>query len=136
MKQIDQEAITILRGQGLGYGAIAARLQIPEGTIKSYCSRNGLKAQTPSRIPSGCQHCGAPLAHTPGRKPKKFCSSACRAAWWNSHLRLVNRKAYYEITCAHCGTVFQSYGNKGRRFCCHPCYIAHRFNPSEKGTPS
>lgn len=25
-----------------------------------------------------CLNCSAPLSHTPGRRPKKFCSSSCR----------------------------------------------------------
>ena len=29
-----------------------------------------------------CKNCGGKLEHTPGRKPKKFCSDKCRMAWW------------------------------------------------------
>lgn len=130
MESVDKDAIIFLRGQGFGYGSISARLGIPESTIKSFCRRQGIAAGTPGKRPDACQHCGAAIEQNIKYKPKKFCSDACRTLWWNSHLRLVNRKAYYAITCAHCGTVFQSYGNKHRRFCCHPCYVRYRY---EKG---
>ena len=62
-----------------------------------------------------------------GKKPKRFCSSRCRNKWWNSNLDKVNKKANYEFTCVRCHKTFTAYGNKGRKYCCHECYIADRF---------
>lgn len=42
MLEVQKENIRYLRGEGLGYGAIAARLGISENTVKSFCRRNGL----------------------------------------------------------------------------------------------
>ena len=29
--------------------------------------------------------------------------------------------------CKQCGKPFTAYGNKGRKYCCHQCYIVDRF---------
>lgn len=74
-----------------------------------------------------CENCGAAIQQYAGRKKKRFCCSDCRYQWWNSHLDQVNRKAYYEITCQHCGKVITVYGDSRRKYCSHECYIAARF---------
>ena len=35
----------------------------------------------------------------------------------------VNKKAFYTLTCKHCGKEFTAYGNQKRVYCCHDCYI-------------
>ena len=67
------------------------------------------------------------MAQDPKRKKKKFCSDACRMSWWNKNLDKVNRKAVYEFICPHCQQPFTAYGNAGRKYCSHACYIADRF---------
>lgn len=131
---ITQKAqIRILREKGTGYSKIAQSLGLSENTVKSYCKRNNLggvaaSSSQKNAIGTGCcKNCGIPLSQQKGTKPKKFCSDKCRAVWWNSHLYVVKKKAVYSQACAYCGKVFESYGNKNRRFCCHPCYIAGRF---------
>ena len=42
MTDAQKENIRYLRGEGLGYRAIAARLGISENTVKSFCRRNNL----------------------------------------------------------------------------------------------
>ena len=68
-----------------------------------------------------------PVKQNPGRKKKRFCSDSCRMKWWNSHMDKVKRKAIYEFTCLHCGRTFTAYGNSGRKYCSHDCYIEERF---------
>jgi hypothetical protein len=48
-------------------------------------------------------------------------------AWWEAHPERLSRKAVYELVCAGCGEPFESYGNKGRRYCSHGCYVKARF---------
>ena len=84
------------------------------------------EAKTPT-IVTECENCGVAIQQYAGRKQKRFCCSACRYEWWNSHLDQVNRKAYYEITCQHCGKVITVYGDSRRKYCSHECYIAARF---------
>jgi len=77
-----------------------------------------------------CKQCGQEMEVIAGRKLKKFCSDKCRMGWWIANPNQLNRKATYNFTCACCGTDFTAYGNKGRKFCNHTCYIASRFGKS------
>lgn len=127
MTDAEKEKIRFWRLEGLGYGTIAARLGLSENTVKSFCRRNHLTGVASKEPVCVCRHCGQPLALLPKRKERKFCSETCRRAWWKAHQELVNRKAFYLITCAHCGKEFKSYGNRTRKYCSHACYIAQRF---------
>ena len=127
-----KEHITAMRMQGISYSAIAKSLGLKKETIAAFCRKNGLsgvKAADNRVIPSQtdtCPVCGAVLVQTPGRKKRRFCSDKCRTLWWNSHLDLVNRKAYYSFVCGHCGKSFVTYGNSRRKYCSIPCAIAER----------
>ena len=119
------------RKEGYGYKKISQLTGVCENTVKSFCRRNGLGGNAGSmKLASNeslCKCCGVPVKQTPGRKQKIFCSDHCRNKWWNAHLSLVNRKAYYEYTCPTCGKVFTVYGNANRKYCSHECYITNRF---------
>ncbi len=127
MTDVQKEKIWYWRMEGLGYGGIAARLGLSENTVKSFCRRNDLTGTAAKEASTVCRHCGQPLAKSPGRKGRKFCCEACRRAWWKANPELVERKAFYIVTCARCGKEFESYGNKSRKYCSHACYIAARF---------
>lgn len=127
MTDAQKENIRYLRGEGLGYRAIAARLGISENTVKSFCRRNDLTGVASKEPPQVCRHCGQPLSKAPKRKERKFCSEACRRVWWKAHPELIDRKAFYPLTCAECGKEFLSYGNRKRKYCSHACYIKARF---------
>lgn len=58
-----------------------------------------------------------------GKKRKQFCCDRCRWDWWNSHIKEVNKKAFYTLTCKYCGKEFTAYGNQKRVYCCQDCYI-------------
>lgn len=132
MTQSEKYQIEIFRAQGIGYTEIAKMLGISVNSIKTYCRRHdlggkrGYEAAGPINV-CACENCGKPVIQNAGRKKKRFCTDACRNAYWNSHLNLVKRKANYEITCKRCGKVFISYGNKNRKYCCHACYLEDRF---------
>ena len=121
MRLQDKIAINNMRLEGHSPSVIAAKLGIPAGTVRSHIHRHpnipGAKA---------CKNCGRPLMQPKGRREKKFCSDSCRMVWWNSHQTEVSRKAYYHLTCQHCGKEFESYGNKNRKYCCRACYVASR----------
>ena len=125
MTDLQREEIKALRLQGFGYTKIAQMLGISDNTVRSFCRRSSLGDTAKNTVV--CKQCGKQIKVVPKRKPKKFCSDACRTAWWNSHLDCVDRKAIYEHTCAYCGKSFTAYGNKNRKYCSHTCYIAHRF---------
>lgn len=73
-----------------------------------------------------CRNCLTPLEQTPHKRKRMFCSDACRMAWWNAHPERVQRKAYYTLTCRHCGKQYESYGNSHRVFCSRDCYLKFR----------
>lgn len=127
MTKEQKNQINRLRNEGFSYSKIAQRLCISENTVKSYCRRNNLNgvlgiSSQKSGNETFCKQCGA-LINQPNKvKPKRFCSDDCRMAWWNAHPESVNRKAIYKLACAFCGREFESYGNKGRKFCNRVCY--------------
>ena len=121
MRLQDKIAINNMRLEGHSPSVIAATLGLPKGTVRSHIHRNPVIPGT-----KACLNCGKPLIQPKGRREKKFCSDACRMAWWNSHQEDVSRKAYYNLTCQHCGKEFESYGNKNRKYCCRACYVASR----------
>ena len=125
----DKQRIEVLRGQGYGYKKIAGMLNISPNTVKAHCKRNNIVPA--SGDANHCRFCGSSINQTPGKKPKIFCSDACRNKWWNSHLELVNRKAIYEYVCPCCGEPFKAYGNAHRKYCSHECYIRDRFGGGE-----
>lgn len=134
MTDRQEERIRKMKAGGYGYVKIAQELGLPENTVKSFCRRKGINraaagtAAMPEEEDKGvCPCCGAEVRQNPGRKAKRFCSDKCRNAWWNSHLDQVEHKANYEFVCAYCKKPFTAYGNAGRKYCCHACYVADRF---------
>ena len=125
MTDLQKEQIKTLRLQGSGYVKIGEMLGISDNTVRSFCRRNGLGDAAKNTV--ACKHCGKLIKIIPKQKPRKFCSDACRTAWWNSHPDCVDRKAVYSYICAHCGKPFTAYGNKERKYCGHNCYISDRF---------
>lgn len=125
MTDQQKEQIRVMRLQGIGYVKIGEMLSISDNTVRSFCRRSGLGDTAKNTV--SCKQCGKLIKIIPRRKPRMFCSDACRTAWWNSHQDCVKRKAVYQHTCTHCGKQFTAYGNAGRKYCSHACYIAHRF---------
>lgn len=135
MTENQKTRIAGLRAKGMGYGSIAQELGIPVNTIKSYCRRNDLggnaKVEVPAQVLTGdisrCVNCGKEIHQIAKQKPKRFCCDKCRNLWWNSHLDQVKRKAIHKYQCPNCGTEFEVYGSRPRKYCCHECYVADRF---------
>ena len=121
MKLQDKIAINNMRLEGHGPSVIAATLGLSPGTVRSHIHRNPIIPGT-----KACKNCGKPLVQPKGYREKKFCSDACRMAWWNRNKETMNKKAYYQLVCQHCGKGFESYGNKNRKYCCRTCYVASR----------
>ena len=72
-----------------------------------------------------CPQCGKYVKQLTRHK-RRFCSDRCRMKYWNSHPDLIERMAYYTITCQNCGVEFRCYGNAHRKFCSRACYDAYR----------
>lgn len=132
MTDIQKLKILEMRKSGCGYAEIAKVLFIPRNTVKTFCRRNNIEAD--SRViplekdtPGVCPECGNAIVQIPGHKPRRFCSSECRQKWWNSHPEQITKKAVYSYICPECGSPFSAYGNKSRKYCSHVCYINARF---------
>lgn len=122
--------IAALRKDGYSYGDIANEIGVSEGTVKSYCRRNGLMRKQNNIEKEDIRHClfcGKKVVQNPGRKEKKFCSDTCRSKYWNKHLAEVNRRSMQTYECAYCHKPFKAYESAGRKYCCHECYIEDRF---------
>lgn len=115
-----------MRHRSIGYLKIAHELNVSVNSVKTFCRRNGLIGNAAEKSKHHCLQCGTVVPQNPGRKEKKFCSDACRMLWWNGHQETVNRRAFYDFTCPHCGKSFQSYGNSRRKYCSRECSIAAR----------
>lgn len=73
-----------------------------------------------------CPQCGKELP--PSRyRPRRFCSDACRAAYWASHGEQIHRQSTVSAVCPVCHKTFQDYAKHRRKYCCHACYIAERY---------
>lgn len=138
MTEHEKESVSRMRRRGFGCTDIARALNIPEKTIKSYCTRNSLQdadlqatyeAWREFSIPLECKQCGKPLSQGMKQKPKSFCSDSCRLAWWNSHRSEVRQKSASALKCAVCGKEFSSY-ESNRKFCSISCYMDSRFGGS------
>ncbi len=133
MTHEQKQRIEDMRWQGLSCSRIAGFLGLSVNTVKSFCRRHNLPVRNASKAVGNeekrtqCRQCGKLLEQMPKSKPKTFCDNQCRFAWWSAHRYMLNRKAIYHLTCACCGKVFESYGNKNRKYCCHACYIKDRF---------
>ena len=132
MTELQKQRITEMRTRGDSYSQIATTLDISVNTVKSFCRRNNLMDNAPAKPTminddKHCKQCGQELVQQPKKKQRKFCSDECRAAWWVAHPDELNRKATYNFSCACCGKSFTAYGNKGRKYCTHTCYVARRF---------
>jgi uncharacterized protein YjcR len=120
MTDEQKNSVKALRETGISYTQIAEQLGLSANTVKSFCRRSEAAKML-------CKNCGKPLEQARKRKPKTFCGDWCRREWWRRNRDKIRRNAIYHLSCAHCGRHFESYGNRGRKYCSHDCYIRDRF---------
>lgn len=134
MTEQEKAGIATLRGEGLGYKAIAKRLGLSVNSVKSHCARHPVEKTVAVTDGAVCRTCGKPITQTQGKRAKLYCSDACRMKWWNTHADQVKRKAYYTFICPQCGERFVGYGNAHRKYCSRQCAAdAHRKGGSPHG---
>jgi len=115
----EKSKIYQLKKEGYGYKKIASELGISVSSVQSFLKRNPVDID----LLGTCKRCGMTIQSIKGKKRKQFCCDRCRWDWWNSHIKEVNKKAFYTLTCKHCGKEFTAYGNQKRVYCCHDWYI-------------
>lgn len=132
MKREDFKHVQSLREAGYSYSKIASVLGVPKNSVKSYCNRFDIRLGSGEQVTSVdgavcCRQCGSVIESRRQSGTKRFCSSECRMRWWNAHRDHAMSKVMRITVCANCGKVFRSYIGEHRKYCCHSCYIAHRF---------
>lgn len=123
----EKNTIEKLRQNGYGYKKIAAELNLPIGTVKTYCKRHLAMEDDKQR----CPVCETVIKQAPHKKEKRFCSDKCRMKWWKEHPDLINRPSKYEYICSYCGKNFSS-RNPKRKYCSQRCYIDSRRKGGER----
>jgi len=126
VNDLQKQRIRNLRQQGNSYAKVAATLGLNANSVKSYCQRNSIGAKPEPDRDDFCRNCGVELVQTQGHKRRRFCSAECRIMWWKAN-PCQTEKATYHFTCSASGTGFTAYGNKGRKYCNHACYVTARF---------
>ena len=138
MTEYEKKKIYELRLKGCGYKAIATELVLSRDGVRSFCKRHGLygngnvvalnvNEQKFNNLI--CTNCNKPITQKDKGVTRKFCSDVCRREWWkaNPDKGIKKETAIYKFTCKHCGIVFESYGNKKRKFCSCDCYTKHSY---------
>lgn len=114
-----------LRKKGLSLKEIATMLNVPIGTVKSYCSRNQI-ISAKEMYGSVCLNCGKELINVPHHKNKKFCSDKCRLSWWGKNRDKLHIKNKIREICPICNKEFYRPTYKIKKYCCRECYNKSR----------
>ena len=122
MTSLDAVNINKLQLQGYGYRKIAAALELPVYTVKSYCQRHPVRVVEEKPEEGNCRECGATLEQMQGKRKREFCSNQCRQRWWNKNKDKLTRKTYHTNICPWCETEFSIYGRPMQIFCSRACY--------------
>ena len=89
MTNAERDYIIRYRQSGKSCAEIARVLGLSANTEKSFCQRNRIAPNTQAKLPAlsetVCLCCGEKVELQPHRKPKRFCSDACRLRWWHAH---------------------------------------------------
>ena len=122
MNTIKKETIKQRRLSNVDYADIAKELGMTANAVRVYCYRHGLSETALKQIESGCKNCGCALTNKSKTRPRKFCSDACKRAWWNAR-RLDRKNANItEYTCIVCGKKFRDYISANRKYCSQACF--------------
>lgn len=141
MTSTEKSRIDELRAQGFGYKRIARMLNMSVSTVQSHCRRGQASKPDEAIVPryasselgvtdtAGnpiCKQCGAVIAHHPHRRPRLFCSDACRQQYWYQHRASASTATSH--ICPACGQTFAT--SRPQIYCSHDCYIRARFLPA------
>ena len=113
--------ISRLMREGKGYRKIAAELDLPVNSVKSWCRRH-----PPEEAKTDlCPMCGKEIFSLPHKRPRKFCSDSCRSKWWSEHPEKRNVIKGYTHICRCCGHEFTN-NRKNADYCCRECFAEAR----------
>lgn len=119
--------IEAMRIAGAGYKAIASKLNLPAGTVKSWFRRHPLNNESVCKE-NRCVQCGASYTQKPHTRPRRFCSDGCRNKWWSEHREQRTVKTAYRHICIGCGREFEN-GRREAAYCSRACFADARRRP-------
>lgn len=123
MTKSQKEIILTMRRALCSYTQIAEKTGLSVGAIKSYCYRNGLNTESLKSSSGFCKNCGKPILTPSKTRPRRFCSDACKTAWWNLHrYDHKNSSLIKQFKCNVCGKEFADYSSTQRKYCSRICY--------------
>jgi hypothetical protein len=118
--------ISVLLQTGIGHDTIARITGLPADQVEDCCKE--LAYASVSGIVF-CKACGAPVAQTPKKRRKIFCSEECRRKWWKEHPE--QSRALHPRICAYCGKEYKASRSKSM-YCSHECYMKARSEGKHK----
>ena len=121
MNATQKAKITAMRKRKIPYADIAEAVGLSVGTVKSFCHRNNINADT-TPVAGNCKNCGGVIKEASKTKPRLFCCDHCRQEYWNQHRAEKPSKKIIPHTCASCGKVFMDYIGANRKYCSQECY--------------
>ena len=121
MNATQKAKIIAMRKKKAPYASIAEAVGLSVGTVKSFCHRNNINADT-TPVAGKCKNCGAVIKEESKTKPRLFCCDRCRQEYWNKHRVERQSKKMSPHTCPTCGKVFVDYIGANRKFCSQACY--------------
>ncbi|WP_405352446.1 RNA polymerase subunit sigma-70 [Ruminococcus sp.] len=123
MTKSQKETILTMRRALCSYTQIAEMTGLSVGAIKSYCYRHGLNTESLKSSRGFCKNCGKPILNPSKTRPRKFCSDACKTAWWNFHrYDHKNSSSIKQFKCNVCGKEFADFSSTQRKYCSRTCY--------------
>ena len=118
-----KKLILKMRTDFCGYTQISEATGLSVSSVKSYCYRHGLNTEALKASGGFCRLCGKPITKPSRTRPRKFCSDACKSAWWNRHrFDHAGSSAIVQFSCRVCGKQFRDYGSANRKYCSQVCY--------------
>lgn len=121
MNATQKAKIIAMRKKKAPYASIAEAVGLSVGTVKSFCHRNNINADT-TPVAGKCKNCGAVIKEESKTKPRLFCCDRCRQEYWNKHRVERQSRKMSPHTCPTCGKVFMDYIGANRKFCSQACY--------------
>ena len=113
--------ISRLMREGKGYRRIAAELDLPVNSVKSWCRRHPREEGDANH----CMMCGKEVYSTSHKRVRKFCSDKCRYAWWSAHPEKRKIRTEYKHICFNCGREFTN-NRINAAYCSRKCFAEAR----------
>ena len=110
------------------YSEISRAVGTSRDAVKAYIRRRRCTPalEKPDKSADSCKNCGLVIVQKAKQKPRKFCSTECRYAWFNRNRVSSRKNSLVRAVCPYCGAVFEKYASAPKKYCSHKCYVLFR----------